>query len=201
MPPSRRALLGALSGIAFAGCLGSGVSADDETETPPPEPTRGAAPAIEVRREIARPEIEYLNDSDAIRYVAAYRHANQDEVENGSAPTREPVYETIPFDEWVHTEAASVGSTAVFETIDERTEGSLESVSAGVSSAGDDLEVVVHHQVTRDRDGDVIFEPSIRFERLVEVTPSAVTATVALDGHEGTETFPVVVEHVEIHQQ
>jgi hypothetical protein len=178
----------------------------DETETPStetteratPDPTAGAGEPITVERTVTDDGLSYLNETDEVRYVAAYRHTNHDEVANGSKPEREPVYETTPFDEWARTECASVAAKAVHETLEERLGRSLDGVSPGVAAHADRLVVAVAHTVTRDRDGDVEHRPNVGFDRLVSVTPASVDATVTFEGHRHSGTVPVRVRHVAI---
>jgi hypothetical protein len=176
--------------------------AEPTTEPTPdratPEPTTGEGRPVTVERTVTDDGLTYLNETDEVRYVAAYRHTNRDEVENGSEPEREPVYETVPFERWARTECASVAAAAVGETLEERLGQSLDAVSTGISSGDEGPVVTVAHTVTRDREGDVESRPSVAFDRLVSVTPASADATIVFEGHRHSETIPVRVRHVAI---
>ena len=163
--------------------------------TPTPEPTRAQGEPITTREAfVDGDEYTYLNDSNAVEYVSAYRHTNHDAVENGSAPEREAVYDTIPFARWGRTQCANVAATAVAETTAERLDRAELTASVGITSRHDDLSVFVARTVTRDRDGDLVSRTEESFDDLVAAAPRAVDAAVTLAGREHETTVPVWVE-------
>ncbi|SEO03267.1 hypothetical protein SAMN05216388_1007102 [Halorientalis persicus] len=156
------------------------------------DPVRGGAEPITADRTVADDELEYLEDEHAVKYVAAWRHTNRTEIEQGEPPEREPVYETTPFEDWATTECASVGADAVAQRIEERIDGDP-AASVGITRENGEMAVSVQQTTVRDRDGEVVSEPSVPFERIVEVTPRAVEATVRLADQEHTATVSVWV--------
>jgi hypothetical protein len=156
------------------------------------DPVRGGAEPITADRTVADDELEYLEDEHAVKYVAAWRHTNRTEIEQGEPPEREPVYETTPFEDWATTECASVGADAVAQRIEERIDGDP-AASVGITRENGEMAVSVQQTTVRDRDGEVVSEPSVPFERIVEVTPRAVEATVRLAEQEHTATVSVWV--------
>lgn len=82
-------------------------------------PARGAD--VTVSRTVTDPDPRYDGSRDAVRIVAAYRHTNHEAVANGSEPpTREPLYEWLPFERWAETECASVAAEAVRDATEKR---------------------------------------------------------------------------------
>jgi hypothetical protein len=156
------------------------------------DPVRGGAEPITADRTVTDDELEYLEDEHAVKYVAAWRHTNRTEIEQGEPPEREPVYETTPFEDWATTECASVGADAVAQRIEERIDGDP-AASVGITRENGEMAVSVQQTTVRDRDGEVVSEPSVPFERIVEVTPRAVEATVRLADQEHTATVSVWV--------
>lgn len=195
---SRRRLLSAcgLLGASFAGCLGRAPRSPTD-DGPTREPVRGAADPVTVERTVDDEELEYLEATDEVRYVAAYRHTNHDEVENASKPEREPVYETTPFERWGETECAHAAALEVGDIIENAFDGGA-NTSPGVTTRDGKKVVEADYHTHLDRDGDVISKPSVEFERVVEVTPRSVTATVSLEGHEHADTVPVFVRRATI---
>jgi hypothetical protein len=157
------------------------------------EPVRGGAEPITVDRTVTDDDLEYLEDEHAVRYVAGWRHTNRTEIERGAPPEREPVYETTPFEDWARTECASVGADAVATRIEGSVEGDPR-VGVGITRENEETAVIVNQTTTLNRDGEVVSEPSVPFERIVAATPRAVDATVRLAGQESSRTVPVWVE-------
>ncbi|WP_380677384.1 hypothetical protein [Salinigranum sp. GCM10025319] len=163
--------------------------------TPTPDPTRADGEPISTREAfVDGDEYTYLNDSNAVRYVSAYRHTNREAIENGSAPEREPVYDTIPFARWGRTRCASAAATAVAETTADRLDRAELTASVGITSRHGDLSVLVVRTVTRDRDGDLVSRTEESFDDLVTAAPRTVDATVTLADREHESTVPVWVE-------
>lgn len=157
------------------------------------EPVRGGAESITVDRTVTDDDQEYLEDEHAVEYVAACRHTNQTEIERGEPPEREPVYETTPFEDWATTECASAGADAVGSRIRARIEADP-GLGVGITTRDEDLAISVSQTTLLDRDGEVVSEPSVPFERIVAVTPRTVDATVRLAGQEYSKAVSVWVE-------
>lgn len=209
----RRSLLAAAP-VPTAGCLatvgapGGGPPGDDGTASddgvPKPRgPVRGESDvALDVREVEVDEDVEYLADDDAVRYVAAWRHANHDAVENGSeAPTREPVYETTPFEDWAETRCVSAAAGAAAGHANDELD--TDEVGGGITSAvqGHDLAAVVSVTTTLDREGDVVAGTDVDFEALVDAAPATVTATYVLEDREHELAAPVYAEHAVLRQQ
>lgn len=124
---------------------------------------------------------------------------NQEAVENGSeAPTREPVYETVPFEEWAPTECAHVGASAVLTAIEQRLDKQLTGIAVGVTTRDDEKVIVVHVETLLDRDGSVVSTPSAEFGEVRSVAPSGVRARISLDGRNHSCDVSVLVSRATI---
>ena len=156
------------------------------------EPDRGGAESIAFEETIERDDVEYLPNSHEVRYVATYRRVGPPQEGPGS---REPIYETIPFERWGATECASVGARRVSEVVREAT-GERKAISAAIFRQDDGRAISVELITTLGRSGEVVLEPSITLEDLVAVTPRAIDSTVRLAGQEHTESVSVWVEAV-----
>lgn len=204
MPSTRRAFVG---GFAYLGStvLGGAPTASDRGDAdgeattgarasdgePTPEPTPGGADPASVSKAVG--DAAYVPENETVRIVAAYRHSNREAAES-EPPTREPVYEEIPWERWAATECATVAAEAVAERLADELDGNG-GASVGVTAGDDGLLVGVAYVVTYDRDGERVSETSVAFDRLVAATPRAVTATVTLDGRTATRTVPTRVRH------
>ncbi|WP_241432358.1 hypothetical protein [Halogeometricum borinquense] len=210
MPSTRRSFAGVVAAAMLSlssGCLSSltgdaNVTVPSGNSTPTaestPEPTRGEAAALSVSETID--DVEYVPENETVKIVTGYRHTNHEAVKNGSKPEREPMYDEIPWKQWATTECASVAGTAVHDMLTDKF-GDNHGVSVGVTSQyGDDPSLSVAHTILYNRDGEQISETSVGFDRLVEVTPREVTATVTLDGRTATRTIPAWVEYSKMHQ-
>lgn len=168
-----------------------------------PRTKRGAADPITVERAITDEDVSYVADDDAVRFVARLRAVDPDETEEGETPHREPVYDTIPFEQWGETECASQAAKATAEAVRSRIDGDADGVDAGVTSAApgfeDRLAVDVTLRWTLDRDRNVVSVPGATFEEAVAASPSTVTTTVSLDGHDYSDDVPVVVRELVVH--
>lgn len=205
MPRSRRALLStlAVAGLGLAGCVGrpdappaGGAGATsaptptrtDATETTTSRPTaddlrgpvRGEAEPVSVERTIRDEDFEYLPEKDAVRYLARYDRGT-------------PVYSTMTFARWGRIQSADVGAERVREVLAASLDD-MEGVGTGLTNRGEGLTITVGLNTTRDRDGEVIREPSVGFEEVVSVTPRTVEATVRLADREHREAVDVWVE-------
>ena len=233
MDTSRRRLLSALAlSASFSGCLGRTPPAADgsgPTNTPT-ETTESATPSTtttepvstettmddgtratkratgeptSVERTVEDEDLEYLPETDEVRYVAAYRHTNHEEVENGSKPEREPVYETVPFDRWARTECLSIGAKGVNDALDERLDGETEGISAGFGRIDGESEsrIGVWIETALNRAGEITATPSSGFEEVVAATPRTVEVTFSFAGEERTCTEPVFVREVTVQEE
>ncbi|WP_152039876.1 hypothetical protein [Salinigranum salinum] len=225
---TRRTVLGAASvAVAtLAGCLGTetvdppvaerrestttAAASTTATEREPverddpatPEPTRPRGAPISVRERFTDGDsYTYLEDRNVVRYVSAYRHANREAVENGSASEREPVYDTMSFERWGEVRCASTAANAVGETTAERLGHEELDASVRVGSRGGVLAVVVARTVTYDRQGNRISATEVPFDDLVAAAPRRVDATVSLAGREYDTTVPVWATYFEQWQQ
>ncbi len=189
--------------VAVAGCVGGfgGVDYGGATTTDdrPREVTPSGDP-VSANATVERDTVEYLESEDAIRYVAAWRHTNQDEIENGSEPEREPVYETVPFAEWAETECPSAGLTRMNGVLSSRLDEPVEGVSVGITTENGTVVIVVEHATLYDRSGARISTPSVSFDRLASATPERVSITLTIENRTTSCTAPVVVQSIEMHQ-
>ncbi|WP_135855143.1 hypothetical protein [Halorussus salinus] len=155
---------------------------------------RGYADSVSILDEAGPPAgTEYLPDDHAIRYVA-YRS-----VDDEDPPERESAYKTMSFERWAKAECASLGQQRVTEVVESRLEEGQHVGFACGQYDGDchDLAVKVERSTMRDRDGNILSEPTIEYDDLRDITPTSVTATIRYAGLEHTETFPVVVRETE----
>ncbi|WP_135828702.1 hypothetical protein [Halorussus halobius] len=216
----RRRLLAAAGSVAasLAGCLGA--FPEDPSADPPstdaPEPTdrrtrttteastRSTTDAsdypatVNATATVERDEVEYVPENDTVRYVAAYRSTDSGD---DSPPEREPVYETVPFDEWAETECASVAADRVNEVMADRLDGETDGVSAGVTKADGEMAVLVVHQTMSDREGDLVSEPTVSYERVKRVAPERVGVTVEFSGQTRSCVVSVTTREMDLQQE
>lgn len=171
----------------------------EDASSPMPEargPTRGANDVdIEVR-EVERDEnVTYVQEDNAVQYVAGWRHTNQTEVEEGEPPEREPVFETTPFERWGETQCLSAAAQAAAEHVND--ELAVDEVSGGITSTveGEDRAAFVSVEAVLDRGGGVVRTPTVEFETLVTATPATVEATYVLGEQEYTLSAPVYARY------
>lgn len=207
MNGSRRRLLAASAGLAasLSGCLsslsGDGPGSDsrgkEAADSPSPTATRRAdfPDTVEATTTIRRDDLEYVESNDTVRYVAAWR-TNR----SGETPTRQPVYSTVPFEEWVETECASTGAERVGEAMAERLGGNDEGISTGVTMEDGEKSALVEHQTRLDREGDLISEPSVSYRRVKRVAPERVVVELTFAGRTRTCEVPVTTRQSTIRQ-
>jgi hypothetical protein len=211
MNRSRRHLLVASAGLvaSFSGCLSS---VGDDTQSDTPESARGESnesvasrptttdrthpDTVRASATIRRDDLEYVASNDTVRYVAAWR-TNR----SGETPTRKPIYETIPFEEWAETECASAAARRVGEAIDERLGGPHDGVTTGVTTEESERTVLVEHQTLVDRDGEVVSEPSVSYRRVRRVAPERAIVEVTFAGQTRECEVPVTTRQATIRQQ
>ncbi|MFC6977082.1 hypothetical protein ACFQL1_23935 [Halomicroarcula sp. GCM10025709] len=145
--------------------------------------------------------VEYIAENDTVRYVAAWKHTNHDEVQEGAKPEHKPVYETTPFDEWARTEAFVAAAKAAAEHAN--AELGVDEVGGGITSTidGKELAPIVSVQTVLDREGDVVSEASVSFEELVAVTPASVDVTYRLSDQGVQLAAPVYARYTVVQQE
>ncbi|MFC7077472.1 hypothetical protein [Haloarcula halophila] len=164
-------------------------------------PTRGESDA-EVTTEVVETDenVEYVESEHAVRYVAAWKHTNHEEVKEGAKPEREPVYETVPFEQWARTEAFTAAARAAAE----HANGALgtDEVGSGITSSvdGTDLAPFVSVETVLDREGEIVSETSVTFDRLVAVTPATVGVTYRLDDQSVQSEAPIYARYSVLQQ-
>lgn len=198
---NRRHLLAATVLPLTAGCLLGNFGRDDTPSVPESRgPVRGRSEPIETRTVESGDEVEYVDGEDAVRYVAARRHTNGEEIEDGEPPEREPVYETVPFEEWAETQGRSAAARAAAEHANAALD--TDEVGGGITSTVESEDVAAYVSVgaVLDRSGDVVHRPEVAFEALVAATPRTVHATYVLEGHEYDVDAPVYARYEVLHQ-
>jgi hypothetical protein len=150
--------------------------------------------SISVETTVERDDIEYRETDDAIRYVARWVRTSPEAVERGEPPEREPRYETIPFERWARTECAHVGAQSVLDVLRTHLGDGAEHLSAGVTTEDSTKVIHVSLVTTLGRDGSLLSEPTVSFERVVAKTPESVAVTITIDGRQYASTVPVYVE-------
>ncbi|WP_459191855.1 hypothetical protein [Halosimplex sp. J119] len=184
--------------LVLGGCIGSpsqktptvnegtdwptvSTSADFGTNTPEPGVTDHVAVSdgtLVVNRTLSDEHAEYLQSSDSVRYVKAWRHSNHEEVENGSSPEREPVYGIMSFETWGRIQCSSTAADGVWTVLKERTTDSLDGVHTGSDTSDDQIQITVMRTTTIGRDGTVEAEPSIPLERLDAIAPEGASVEI-----------------------
>lgn len=177
----RRHFLGVLAGGGLAAAGGIGLRKPGLLVGAP----RATGEPVSVTRTITDDAIEYLPETDRVRYARV------------STPEGPDDYETAPFERWASRRCASVGSDVVLPTIRDRVDTELTGIGKGVSSEYFGLAITVSATTTRNRDGEVVSEPSLSVDQLRAVTPRTIEATVRLSDREHTRGVPVFVEESE----
>ena len=160
---------------------------------------RGASPVVDVSADVDREAVEYLKAEDAVRYVSGRLVPPDD-----PSGEREPVWKTVPFEQWAATECGRAARERAMKLVRERLDGDAACVSA--ETGADDGEfpsrtVTVVRRTTLDRDGRIRFAPNATFEVVRAASPSAVSVTVELGGREHAETVPVYVAEQTVREQ
>ena len=216
MSASRRHLLAASAGLvsSLAGCLSSFSGGDPRDRTPespgrePGDPTTTDSPTtdspatreypttVRATTTIDREGIEYVSANDTVRYVARWRTNT-----SGETITRKPIYETIEFEEWAEIECASVAAARVTDVIRERVEGDAESISSAVTTEEGTPIVVVQYRTLLNRDGEVISEPTVPYERVKRVAPRKVAVSLTFEGRKHHCVVQVKTRRIEVRQE
>lgn len=147
---------------------------------------RGEGAPVTVEQELTDEAVDYRPASDTVRW-------SRSTGEGGP-------YTTEPFGTWASRTAASVGSDAVLPAIRERLDGEATGIGNGVSDELVGMVIAVSIGTTYDREGQVVSEPNVSLEELVDVTPRTVRTTVTLEGREYTRPVAVFVEEGEVHE-
>lgn len=191
----RDALLGAATLIGFPGCISSQDTASNSTSTtasddhttpsdPAPEskgPVRGEYDVeLSVRVVESDESIEYLPESDSVRFVA--RRSGDD-----------AMYETSEWDAWVKIQCASAARDPAINHVNEQ-------LGASIGGGVGDGHVYTSIATIVGQDGDITDRPEVEFETLVAATPRTVDATYVLGDQEQTNTVPVYAKHVVVHK-
>lgn len=147
---------------------------------------RAEGDSISVERAITDDSIEYRPSSDTVKWS---RSTSQ------TGP-----YETEPFEKWANRKSASVGSDVVLPTIQDRADREVSGIGKGVSGEYIGMVIAIHIGTTYNRDGNVISEPNMSVEGLVDVTPRTVRTTITLEEREYTRPIPVFIEEADIYE-
>jgi hypothetical protein len=133
---------------------------------------------------------------DEVPLVESYHHTNHEEVQNKeSPPEREPIYFTLPAEEWRWIAGAHDAKHGVMAQIesDERVSVGL-TTERGRRGRQQTIEVKIRTLVTA---ADEVVEPDVTKAELRERLPDVATGTVG-EGQNRTETDPIPVEIREV---
>lgn len=138
--------------------------------------------------------------------LGAYRHTNPEDVKNGHPPEREPVYYTIPRDEWEVTESAHDAARRIRNRV-----ASHDRVVAGVKtrnvrSGRPELEVEVKHLTLRvpskkeegNSEAVEYHRPDISIDELRSQLPSKETGRVESGKDQIERDVPIKVSKEEV---
>lgn len=165
-------------------------------------PARGESNVeIEIQESEDDENVEYIEKNSSVRYVAGWRHTNQEEIEEGESPEREPFFETTPFEQWGKTQCVSAAAHAAAEHVNDELD--TDEVGGGITSGveGEDTAAVVSVTTILDREGKVVQKTDVEFEALVAATPATVEATYVLGEHEYELNVPVYARYDVLQQQ
>ncbi|GGN86452.1 hypothetical protein [Haloarcula pellucida] len=133
---------------------------------------RPSGAPVETTKTVDADAVTYLPDRDAVR-------------EDGG---------TEPFGEWVRWTAFEHAAERVVPTVEDRLDEPDAGLGRGIRSLVFGLVVTVDYGTTRNRDGEVVSEPTVPLDRVLSVAPRTVTVTVELDGRSAVRGVPVAVE-------
>lgn len=100
---------------------------------------------------------------------------------------------TEPFGEWVRRTTFEHAAETVVPVVEDRLGEADAGLGRGIRSLVFGLLVTVDYSVTRNREGAVVSEPSVSFDRVLSVAPRRVTVTVEVDGRTEVREVPVAV--------
>lgn len=127
------------------------------------------------------PDLELSPGNDTVRFPALM--SDDGVVEYG----------TMSFGRWSRIECAEAGLDPVWDRVHARLGDDAVGLGRGLRSTLPGLVVELSLTTVLDGDGNVRSEPTVSFERVLDVTPPSVRVTVSLDGQEATHTIPVQV--------
>ncbi|SFK86800.1 hypothetical protein SAMN04487950_1529 [Halogranum rubrum] len=177
-------------------------TATEDCDTPPnTDMQRASGDSVSTNETVTDENVEYLPETDEVRYVAAWRHTNHEEVEEGEKPEREPVYETVPFEEWADVESANIAAKHVRDVVGETLP--TEALSFGVTGENGRLVVLGYLEYLCDRRGTVISQPSeeVTLDAVADAAPATVDVSFTFEEAEATRSVPVYVRRATIHQE
>lgn len=152
---------------------------------------------------------------DRVPRLEKLRHTNHEAVENGTEPPqREPVYYTIPYDEWVVIETAHDAASRVKQQIASKINSKTNNTSRnpltnlhfGVTTRTNghtaEKTVVITYSRLISPNGTEISKPAVSLEWLTDAAPDTATGKVGEDEHEVLrENIPVQVRERDRIQQ
>lgn len=134
---------------------------------------------------------------DRVPRLEKLHHTNHEAIQEGvEPPQREPVYYTIPYDEWVVIETAHDAAQRVEQQIASKIKSKtnttsrdpLANLTFGVTTRTNghtaEKTVVITYSRLISSDGEVLSKPSVSLEWLTEVAPATATGKVGEDEHE-----------------
>lgn len=132
------------------------------------------------------------NPKEEVPYVELLRHTNHDEIGDGTAPKREPIWDTIRRSRWVRVRSAHNAAKELNKNL--REEFGTHHIAAGVTSRNGDphqKEIVVDYTTVEHADGSTS-SPSIPFVDVENVLPSTVS------GQAGTGKNAEIIEDIPV---
>lgn len=177
-------------------------TAAGDCDTPPNTGMqRARGDAVSTSEAVTDENVEYLPETEEVRYVARWRGVGPDEVETGETPHREAEYETIPFEKWANVESASIAAKHARDVVDEALP--TEALSFGVTSENGRRVVLVHLEYLCDRSGTIISQPTeeVTLDTVGDATPETVDVSFTFEEVEATRSVPVYVRRMTIQQQ
>ena len=144
---------------------------------------RGKADEVRTKQKVTDSEVEYLQETNEVRYVAGY------EGDSPKKSEQSPIYSTVPFSEWADSKAASFGSLKINQVIRSRYEKSSGVEVGKTHYAG--AQVVSVIQRNDPSGGEDTNQDSIR--DLTSITPKSVVVTVNLDNQSYRNGYEVWV--------
>lgn len=186
--------------VVLSGCLSVAPPRASSSSMSGLDSVRVSNGTLYVTERVDSENVTYYPSNETVRYIKAWDHANHAAVENGSAPDRVPVYGYVSYSEWARIECVAVtakGTRAVLkQRLDTEDETRLKGISVTYHSYGKATgEVTVRRVTTLDRNGEVVFEPNVTYERVKRVTPSNAETTVLLEDRDHTCTVPIGTEN------
>lgn len=188
----RRSFLVYCASLAMAttGCLRNETDGNNEpTQYQNKTPTQGIAANESVTAQVET-TVAYADNSGPQTTNTGYRRVPEQEQE------RTPSYDfsSNTFKKWAQTECPSLVADYVRDVLKERLGTSLEGISVGVEKSNETWSATVSWIVLLNQEGDVIHEPTVGFEKVIQETPQAVRAVLIAEQHRHECTIPVMVK-------